>query len=165
MTFPIVSIEGAPIEQAVWKRDVLNLILRRWGTWSGGHVHYVDDNSTNFDTIEHVPKNMKRFEKWELDYRRNRYMKSFTKDELRDRFDEIMAVSTLKFVKGSPETPIDEAVIWSMSSMSHIMLEMGWRGTPLTDFHQKPKRLALAAKRLGFGERVVTWLENDFGQK
>lgn len=165
MAFPIVSIEGAPIEQAVWKRDVLNLMLRRWGEWNGRPVHYVDDNSTDFDTIDHIPEEMKRYEKWQLDYRRNRYMERFTHDELRNRFDEIMAISTLKFVKGSPETPIDEAVTWSMSSMSHIMLEMGWRGTPITDFPQEPIRLALAAKRLGFGEDVVNWLKKDLANK
>lgn len=164
MAFPIVSIEGIPIEQAVWKRDVLDLVLRRWGVWHGRPIHFVDDRAIDFDAVEHIPDKMKRYEKWELDYRRNRYMKGFTTDKLRDRFDEIMAVSTLKFVKGSPEKPVDEAVTWSMSSMSHIMLEMGWRGTPITDFPQEPQRLALAAKRLGFSEKAATWLKNDFGQ-
>lgn len=162
ITFPIVCIEGAPIEQAVWKRDVLDLILQRWGVWAGRPMHYADDISTDFHTVEHIPEKMKRYEKWELDYRRNRYMKKLTKVELRDRFDEIMAVSTLKFVKGSPETPIDEAVTWSMSSMSHIMLEMGWRGVPVTDFPQEPRRLSLAARRLGFSEKAATWLKNVF---
>lgn len=165
MAFPIVSIEGVPIEQAVWKRNVLNFMLRRWGKWNGRPVHYVDDNLTDFDTIDHIPEKMKRYEKWQLDYRRNRYMEKFTHDELRNRFDEIMVVSTLKFVKNSPETPNDEAVTWSMSSMSHLMLEMGWRATPITDFPQEPIRLALAAKRLGFGEDVVKWLKNDIAKK
>lgn len=162
IAFPIVSIEGLPVERAIWKRDILDLILRRWGVWNGRPVHYVDDNSADFETIDHIPEKMKRYENWELDYRRNRYMRDFTKDELRDRFDEIMAVSTLKFVKGSPETPNDEAVTWSMSSMSHMMLEMGWRGTPITDFPQEPKRLALAAKRLRFSEKAAVWISNDF---
>lgn len=164
IAFPIVRIEAPPIEQAVWKRDVLDLMLRRWGAWNGRSVHHVDDDSTEFDTVEHIPEEMKRYEKWELDYRRNRYMRKFTKDELRDRLDEIMAVSTLKFGKDSPEVPIDEAVTWSMSSMSHIMLEMGWRGTPITDFPLEPGRLALAAKRLGFSEKAATWLKTDFEQ-
>lgn len=164
IAFPIVSIEGQPIENAIWKRDVIDLILKRWGKWNGRPVHHADESSMHFDTVDHIPEKMKQYEKWELDYRRNRYMKDFTNEELRNRFDEIMAVSTLKFVKGSPERPVDEAVTWSMSSMSHIMLEMGWRGTPVTDFPQDPKRLAKAAKRLRLSEAAVKWLEDDFGQ-
>ena len=165
IAFPIICIEGAPIEQAVWKRDVLDLILRRWGEWSGRSIHHIDYHSTDFVTVEHISESMKRYEKWELDYRRSRYMSKFTKDELRNRFDEIMAVSMLKFVKGSPETPTDEAVMWSMSSMSHIMVEMGWRSIPVTDFPQDPERLANAASRLGFSEKAITWLKTNCDQE
>ncbi len=165
MAFPIICIEGAPIESAEWKRDVLDLILRRWGVWNGRPLHHLNGFSNDFESVEHIPEKMKRYEKWELDYRRNPYMKEFTNEELRDRLDEITAISALKHVKGSPETPIDEAVMWSMSSMSHIMLEMGWRGTPITDFPLEPRRLALAAQRLGLNERSVQWLRDEFNRE
>lgn len=163
IAFPILCIEGPSIEQHPWKRSVIDLVMRRWGEWNGESVHFVDNPSVKFDTIEHVPDSMKRQQKWELDYRRNRYMERFTHEQLRNRFDEIIAVADLAFTHGSPQKPVEQAVIWCMSSMSHIMIEMGLRGTPITEFPADPVRLGQAAKRLGFSDDVIQWFERGKG--
>jgi hypothetical protein len=107
---------------------------------------------------------MKRYEHWELDYKRMPYMAGFTVEQLRERFDEIFCISSLRFIKDSPLKPSEDAVNWSLSSMSHITLEMGWRGIPITQFMYEAKRLAATARRLHLPCDVVDWFENDMGR-
>ncbi len=71
-------------------------------------------------------------------------MSAFTKEQVRERFEEVICISSLAFVKGSPLKPDGDAVSWSMSSMSHLMLEMGWRSIAVTEFQYTPERLAAA---------------------
>ncbi len=71
---------------------------------------------------------------WELAYRRKPYMQQFTAEQLRERFDEVICISSLAFIKHSPLKPDQTTIMRSMQSMSHVMLEMGWRGIPVTEF-------------------------------
>jgi hypothetical protein len=164
IAFPIVCIEGASIEYALWKRDVTELFLVRWAAWNGVPLYHADPRKQKFSTIDHVPEQMKRYEQWELDYRRNPYMHAFTHEQLRERFDEMTCISTLAFIKGAPLKPDQRAIMWSMSSMSHMMLEMGWRGVPVTQFQYEPERMAAAAQRLRLPQNVVDWFRRDIGR-
>lgn len=159
IALPAVSIEGLPIERALWKRDVTNLVLARWAAWNNHPLFQAKGLGQDFTTIEHVPERMKRYEQWELDYRRNPYMRGNTDEQIRERLDEIMCVTSLAFIIASPHKPGEDAIMWSMQSMSHVMLEMGWRAIPITQFPQEPWRLATAARRLGFPPHAVAWFD------
>jgi hypothetical protein len=159
--FPIVFIEGSSSERAQWKRDVTELFLDRWSRWNGIPAYSVDPKKKKFSTIEHVPEKMRRQELWELQYRRNPYMKDFTKEQIRDRFDEVICVTTLGSMKNSPLKPGRDAMMWSMEAMSHLMIEMGRKAFPITEFPYEPERLAAAARRLGFPAPVLSWFESD----
>src|ERR1051326_2770804 len=91
-------------------------------------------------------------------------MANFTAEQLRERFDEIICISSLRFIKDSPLKPSDDAVSWSLSSMSHITLEMGWRGIPRTQFMYDAERLGAAARRMHLPNHVVDWFRNDMGR-
>lgn len=164
IAFPILCIEGESIENAAWKRDVTETFLTRWAKWNGVPLHHSDPRTQKFTTIDHIPEQMKRYEQWELDYKRRSYMSDFTDEQLRERFDEITCVSSLAFIKDSPLKPSRDVIMWSMSSMSHMMLEMGWRGIPVTQFRYGPERLAAAARRLHLPTNVVGWFESDMGR-
>ncbi|KAF0185689.1 MAG: hypothetical protein FD160_498 [Caulobacteraceae bacterium] len=163
IAFPMVSIEGASIEGALWKRDVTELFLVRWASWNGVPLYRADPREQKFTTIDHIPEQMRRQEKWELDYRRNPYMAGYSDEQLRERFDEINCISTLAFIKGSPIKPDKDAIMQSMSVMSHMMIEMGRRGIPAPQFRLEPARLAKAAERLGMPPHVVDWFRRDIG--
>lgn len=164
VAFPILCIEGQSIDQTSRKRDVTELFLVRWAKWNGVPLYQADPRKQKFSTIEHIPEQMRRYEQWELDYRRNPYMRVFSEEQVRERFDELICVSLLAFIKGSPLKPDQKAIMWSMSSMSHMMLEMGRRGIPVTKFQYGPERLAAAARRLGLPPEVVSWFQTDLGR-
>ncbi|MCI0722471.1 MAG: hypothetical protein L0338_26405 [Acidobacteria bacterium] len=164
IAFPIVCIEGPSFRSDVWKNEVVDTLLTRWSKWNGVPLYGSDMRAQMFTTVDHIPDRMKRYERWQLDYKRRPYMSGFTEEELRERFDEIMCVSSLVMLKDSPLKPSHEATAWSMSSMSHLMLEMGWRGIPVTQFEFGPERLAAAARRLRLPANVVAWFESDMGR-
>jgi hypothetical protein len=164
ITFPILCIEGQSIENAAWKRDVTDTFVTRWAEWNGVPLFNSDATAQKFTTIDHIPKQMRRREQWALDYKRAPYMRSFTDEQLRERFDEITCIASLAFIKSSPLRPSDANITWSMSSMSHVMLEMGWRSIPVTQFKYAPERLAAAAHRLRLPANVVAWFESDLGR-
>ena len=164
IAFPIVSVEGRSMTSAPWKNDVVELFMIRWARWNGVPLYHSDLRAQKFQAVDHIPERMKRHELWQLEYKRKPYMAAFTTEELRDRFDEITCVSSLSFIKDSPLKPSHDALVWSMSSMSHIMLEMGWRGIPVTDFKYAAERLAAAARRLHLPSNVVDWFQKDMGR-
>lgn len=164
IAFPILCIDGYFLTNAPWKNDVIEMFTTRWARWNGAELYHSDLQAHKFQAVDHIPEQMKRHEQWELEYKRMPYMSVFTAEQLRERFDEIFCISSLRFIKDSPLKPRDDAVNWSLSSMSHITLEMGWRGIPITQFMYEAKRLAAAARRLDLPRDVVDWFENDMGR-
>lgn len=164
IALPILVVEGTSIENTVWKRDVTELLLVRWATWNGFPLHHADLQEQRFTCIDHIPEKMSRHESWELDYKRRPYLEDLPDDELRECFDEIICIASLAFLKASPAKPSNDDIAWSMSSMSHMMLEMGARGIPVTQFQHDATRLAAAARRIGLSAQVVAWFADGMGR-
>jgi hypothetical protein len=167
IAFPIVCIDGHSMTSVPWKGKVIEMFMTRWAKWNGtglGHSDLHDLQNQRFRAVDHIPEQMKRHEHWELEYKRMPYMASFTAEQLRERFDEIICITSLSFIKDSPLKPSDDAVRSSLSSMSHVTLEMGWRGIPRTQFVCDAARLAAAARRLHLPTDVIGWFENDMGR-
>ena len=165
--FPMLLVEGASMETASWKREVTDLFLERWGRWNGIPTFQADPRAQKFDPIDHIPKTLSRQELWELEYRRNPYMAKFTNEQVRERFDEVICITSLAFIRDAPLKPPRKAIEWSMMSMSHLILEMGRRAMPITECQHDPARLAAAARRLRMPRQAVTWLErleSDLGR-
>ena len=152
LTFPLLSVESAHVAQAPWKAQVIAYVLQRWADWSGTPLFHSDFAAQSFTTIEDIPEIARRHEAWELAYRRNPYMRDWSIKQVRERFDEVICISHLAFIVESPHKPDDAAIASSMESMSHLMLEMGSRAIPKTDFCYSPDRLAEASRRLGLAD-------------
>ncbi len=107
IAFPIITVTGRPVEDALWKEDVFDLVASRWSDWNG--ARYVSTETENiasvidsFTTIEHIPDQMCRQEMWSLEYRRYPYMRSMSYEQIRDQWDEIAIVGMLAFIKDAP---------------------------------------------------------------
>ncbi|MDZ7712733.1 MAG: hypothetical protein U5L06_06320 [Rhodovibrio sp.] len=161
IAFPILCVESASIESTEWKRTLTDFIVSRWAQWNDVPLYKTDFGEQGFATIDHIPEQMRRQEQWELNYKRDPYMRYFTDEQLRERFDEIVCISALAFIRNSPLKPDKGAIMWSMSCMSHMMVEMGWRGIPITNFKYTPERLASAAKRMGMPIEVIAWFKSE----
>ena len=161
VVFPCVSVESPVIGDQEWKGDVIDLINTRWGRWNFGDARPMDADAVDiskFTTIDHIPDTAPRHERWRTDYRRNPYLRPMTKGQLHERFDEIMVMTSLSFLNGSPQRLPQEGVTLLMEQMTHMMLEMGERAIPVTDFDHGPDRVVAAAGRLNLAQSVIDWL-------
>lgn len=160
VAFPIVAIHGPNIGVQSWKADLLDHLMQRWAEWNGSALSMMHhDELGSFEAFDHVPEKMPRHERWRLDYRRRPYLKPLSTDALRDRFDEVMSVITLWGIRESPiELDMNAAKI-AMEQFAHVRVEMHDRALPADVFELSPLRLAAAAMRLGFSEKVIGWLQ------
>lgn len=161
IAFPMLAIEGQPLGDALWKREVMRRLAERWGRWSGVPAFKANAKDQNFSTIEQIREKMPRHEAWGLHYRRNPYMQGFTDEQIRDRFDEVICITCLSSLKDTPLKPSRDDVEWAMKTMSHMMLEMARRAIPITRFQYEPARLSAAAKRLQMPQEAETWFARD----
>ncbi len=159
IAFPIVYVQGAPMAEASWKDAVVERFMRGWADWNQNPLHTVDGLATKFTTIDHIPESAPRHERWRTDYRRNPYMRHLTNDQLRDRFDESIFISTLAFIKGSPAKPSQQTMMANMALFTHLMLEMGDRAIPITQFQHSAERLIAAGGRLHMPDSIIHWVE------
>lgn len=165
IAFPLIVIEGEGVHGAIWKREIIRAVLNRWAAWNNCSSLSKNPRDVDFSTIEHIPDRMKRYEAWELQYKRAPYMTGESDDFVRERFDEVICISSLAFVNASPFRPEPASVNASLELMSHLMLEMGWRGIAVSKFAYVPERIAAAARRLSMPEPVVHWFTTDLGRR
>lgn len=160
MTFPIVIVGGKPLEVAPWKEIVLRRLLDAWAAWTGAPAFEMTSTAIpSFTTIEHIPDRMRRQDLWRLEYRRAPYMRSWTDNQLRDRWDDVMTVNLLSSAKTSPmKSPLSD-VRWSFEVFAHLMEEVALRGLPLPFFKPTRIRVLSAAQRVGASNETLEWLE------
>ena len=159
IAFPTAAIHGPNINLDPWKERLLDYVVRRWAEWNGRPLKALhSDDAAAFEAFDHVPESAPRHERWRLDYRRNPYLKPLTNDALRDRFDDVMLVTTLWGIKGSPVKMDMAAAMVAMEQFTHIQVEMHDRALPMTAFNHEFERQLAAAARLKMPQAVVDWL-------
>jgi hypothetical protein len=158
IALPICAIHGPEIEMRPWKEDVLAHVVSRWSNFNNRPLHMFEDGDQPFETIEHVPDKMPRHEMWRVEYRRQPYLKALTDEQLRDEFDEVILVTTLFGIKGSPIRLDPTAAMPAMERFTHIQIEMHDRALPMERFAFEFKRELAAAARLKLSSEVVAWL-------
>ena len=158
ISFPTIIVEGKGADDDAWKSDVGKLFVERWARWNGKPLVEGPFDPADFTVIDAIPDTAPRHEMWRIAYRRNPYMKRYATDQLRNKFDEIMAITVLGFVDGSPNKPPHDVIQRNMESFSHLMIEMGERAIPITAFPHDPDRAVAAAKRLGLSDTEANWV-------
>lgn len=160
IAFPTAAIHGPNIDFDNWKAGLLDHVVHRWAAWNGRPLKAIDDDeAAAFEAFDHVPEAAPRHERWRLDYRRKPYLRPFTDDALRDRFDEVMLVTTLWGTKGSPIKLDMAAAMVAMEQFTHIQVEMHDRALPMTAFAHKIERQLAAAVRLNLPQAAIDWLQ------
>lgn len=157
LAYPVLTIEGAQCWDDPWKGDVLDLVAHRWGAWNG-HEQLEAGSIEEFSTIDHIPENAPRYERWNTEYKRNPYLRQLSKDQLRDRFDEIAVLNALSMLKNSPIKFEQEQTFSFIRQFGNFMLELGERAIPITEFNHTDEREAAACRRLGLPENVIQFL-------
>lgn len=159
VAFPITAIHGPLVDQQPWKEQVLQFVVTTWAAWHGRPLHMIaDDDDADFATIEHVPDRMPRHQQWRLQYRRQPYLKHLSDEQLRDEFDEVMLVTTLWGIKGSPIKLDMASSMVAMERFTHIQIEMHERAIPMERFSFEFSRELEAATRLNLPQPAVDWL-------
>lgn len=161
---PILTVLAPASDADLWKADVTSFVSEKWANWNGLDFQ-CSDSEQHFETIEQISENPSRSEAWRIEYQRNPYMRTFSFDALRCRFDETQAISLLSFAKDSPFKPPHAVLEHCLRDVSHLMIEMGERGISAQEFSAQPHRLAVAGRRLGFPEHAVRWLANGWNSQ
>lgn len=160
LAFPIVSIEGQAIAEALWKRPVLNRVVEEWASHANVPL-FEAESARNFATIDAVPDEMPLHEAWRLAYRRNPYMRTWSEEKIRDRFDEVTLVTLLAGLKAPPIQLPQEALMTSMEMFTHLTLELGERRLPAERVQPTLGRYLAAANRLNLPPAASTWLRQS----
>lgn len=104
IAFAIIAIIGVPAIEQSWKAELVDLVTRRWSEFRTG-AQPVPGRPNGFDSIDDIPKTMRRHEAWKLAYKRNPYLSALTNQELKLHFHRCVALNSLAFLKGSWPKP------------------------------------------------------------
>ena len=158
VAFPVLSVEAAGVYDAPWKAGVVQLLMDRWSADNYGTISPFNDVS-EFTTIDHIPEQAPRSERWRTDYMRQPYLRGMSRDELRERFDEVTLLTTLPMLKETPLKLPPEGGQMAIQCFQDMMLELGERAIPITEFPHTAERAISAAKRLNLQPHVIAWVE------
>jgi len=159
LTYPVITIEGLGCYDDPWKSDFLNFVVQRWVAWNG----YDSEEFAGieeFTTIDHIPDQAPRYERWHTEYLRSPYLRSLSKEELHNRFDEVAMLNALLMLKNSPVRFSQEQGTAFVRQFGDLMVEMGERAIPITEFQHSAEREESALSRLGMPTYVATFLAN-----
>jgi hypothetical protein len=120
-----------------WKQATMTYITDRWSRWRTGTDPIAAPLGTEFDVVEDIPPRMKRYQAWELHYRRRPYLRHLPEEQLRALFYRLVLNLPSALAKGDPIKPSKEAME-NIERFSHVMEEVRHRGIdlrtwPLTD--------------------------------
>jgi hypothetical protein len=160
---PLLAVEGAGVFDAPWMADVIQLVMDRWSAYTYGATSEFDD-VREFTTIDHIPESAPRYERWRTDYLRGPYLRSLSRDDLRDRFDEVALLATLPMLVGTPLNLPQEGKQLAIQCFGDMTMELAERAIPITEFTHSAERAIMAAKRLNLEPHVIAWVE-EFERK
>ena len=170
VAFPIITVTGRSVEEALWKGEVLDFIAYKWSGWTGSrHISNETESAASVinscTTIEHIPDQMRRHDKWSLEYRRNPYMRPWSYEQIRDHWDEVNIVGVLAFIKDAPVKPSNDDIARFFAQFTQLIDEIAHRGLPMTMFKAELNRMIEAAKRIEIPQAGLAWLAAYFERK
>ena len=162
VSFAAITVVGTSVDEAPWKDDVLDFVVCKWSGWTGARRGSSETESAAevinyFTTIDHVSDQMPRHELWRLEYRRNPYMRSWSYEHIRDRWDEVNIVGTLAFIKDAPTKPSEQNIEQFFRRFTHLMDEIAHRGLPIHDVRTRARSYDWSC-RDGSISRKPVWL-------
>ncbi|WCN14011.1 hypothetical protein GV054_13890 [Marinomonas mediterranea] len=140
----IIVIEGAnTVRKSSEISDYIDYLIHSWGQFNGGGCHEFQDNDTYAGMIEEnkepIPEKMTRSEARILWYRENRYMKTWTNDQVAMKAAALIDRIQPFVLKGGPKMP-QEKLAELMIQFGDFIEESNLRGLDIREFskfHQK----------------------------
>lgn len=140
----IVVIEGAnAASKSAEISEYIDYLIYSWGKFNGGGCHEFQNVDAYVDMIkensEPIPEKMKRSEARILWYRENRYMKTWTDDQVSMRAATLIDGIQPFVTKGGPKMP-KEKLAELMMRFGDFIEESNLRGLDIKEFkkfHQK----------------------------
>lgn len=123
----LVIYEGSGAANNPWKMQFVDRVTSKWALMRTGDALVEDGDPQAFEPIHDVPRSMKRYEFWILEYARNPYLKSLTLESLRVLFHRTVAFKALTFFKGNWSKPSREHVTAASRQFQHINEEINRR--------------------------------------
>ena len=85
-------------------------------------------------------------------------MRSWTNEQVRDRWDECMVFSMFALFKNSPTKRSKEDLMLNMERFTHVMEEVAQRGIALPGLKAEADQFVAAGKRIGLSPERAVWL-------
>lgn len=123
--------------------DYIDYLIHAWGQFNGGGVTKFEDAASYFKKCEEneklIPEKMTRSEARILSYRENRYMKSWTNDQVARGTATLIDNMKPFVMKGGPSLPTDE-LGELMMQFGDFIEETNLRGMDIREFKQYHRR-------------------------
>lgn len=126
--------QGHGCVEQPWKVQFIDLIADAWSHMRTGGAAVASPDPNNFNTVQDIPERMKRYEKWQLEYQRNPYLKKLSVEQLREHFHRTLAVNSRAFFKGTWAKPSQQETSQGMRIFQHVMEEINRRGLDMRLF-------------------------------
>lgn len=136
IAFAVLTVIGMPAIEQSWKIDLIDLIARKWSEFRTGAAP-VPGRPEGFESVDEIPESMKRYEVWQLAYRRNPYLSTKTDNELKLHFLRCVAVNSLAFLKGDWPKPDQKKISAGIRRFSDTIDEINRRGLDMRQFDQR----------------------------
>lgn len=162
VTFPISIIHGPGIEENPVALELLRRLVSRWASSSAGREPLdVSADFTEFVPIHENPKQMRRSELWEQEYRRKPYMRDWKDEDVIGLWDVTTLMTLLAFHVDPPMKVPQEGIKQLMEQTTHLMKEFASRGIALDRIKPKKQRNEAAISKITYGPIVQEWLRKQ----
>jgi hypothetical protein len=162
VTFPITIVHGSCIAERPIALELLRRLTARWARWSAG----MDAIEKSLDLSEFIPihenpKQMRRQDLWEQEYRRKPYMRDWSDDDVVGLWDFTTIMTLLAFHVDSPMKVPRDGIAKLMETTSHLMKEFATRGIALDRIKSTKERNDVAIRKITYGPVVQDWLRKQ----
>lgn len=162
VTFPVSIIHGPGIAENPVALELLRRLVKRWSRRAVGKEPLdVPADLTEFVPIHENPKQMRRSELWEREYRRQPYMRGWTDDDVIGLWDVTILLTRLAFHADPPMKVPREGRTQLMERATHLMKEFASRGITLERIKPTKERDDLAISKITYGPVVQEWLREQ----
>lgn len=136
--FAVIVYECLGAVNNPWKIQFIDRIVDSWSSARTGRTTFAEGLSTSdFSAVSDIPDAMKRYEQWQVEYRRDPYMATISKDMLREIWNRTLAVGSVYMLKGDWPKPSLTEFQESMRMLQHLIEETNRRGIDIRDLDKK----------------------------
>lgn len=132
--FAVGIYETPSVEMQPWKVQFIDRIVEAWSEMTTGAPAVHQTTNDGYAVVDDIPKELKRYEAWQLEYQRKPYLSTVTDQRLKVLFNRCFAQTSLAFVKGSWPKPPKEHTAEGMRTFSHLTEEINRRGLDIRQF-------------------------------